>query len=150
MRRKMIEEDLVEAVIALGENLFYNSAMESCILVCRTKKPKQRRNRILLINAYDEVKQEKTVSFLEEDSIQRIAKSYKDFSDEPGFSIVLKKKQVLENDASLLVTNYLSSSRIGKSFNQDSSLESAIANWAASAANCDTAMSSLFAEDSSS
>jgi type I restriction enzyme M protein len=44
MRRQMVEADLVEAVIALGKNLFYNSSMESCILVCRTDKPKKRRN----------------------------------------------------------------------------------------------------------
>ena len=49
-RRKLIEADLVECVLGLGPNLFYNSPMEACV-VCRTAKPKPRKNKILLINA---------------------------------------------------------------------------------------------------
>jgi type I restriction enzyme M protein len=36
MRRKMIEQDLVECVIGLGPNLFYNSPMEACLLITKT------------------------------------------------------------------------------------------------------------------
>ena len=38
MRAKMVEQDWVEAVIGLGPNLFYNSPMESCIVICNRKK----------------------------------------------------------------------------------------------------------------
>jgi type I restriction enzyme M protein len=51
MRRKMIEEDLVECVIGLGPNLFYNSPMEACLLITTTNKKKERRGKILIINA---------------------------------------------------------------------------------------------------
>ena len=44
IRKKMIEEDLVECVISLGKNLFYNSIMESCLLITKNKKPKERKN----------------------------------------------------------------------------------------------------------
>jgi type I restriction-modification system DNA methylase subunit len=37
---------VVDAVIGLGKNLFYNSSMESCLLVCRMKKPKERKGKI--------------------------------------------------------------------------------------------------------
>ena len=40
MRRKLIETDLIECVIGLGPNLFYNSPMEACVVICRTQKPK--------------------------------------------------------------------------------------------------------------
>ena len=43
MRRKLIEADLIECVLVLGPNLFYNSPMEACVVVCRTQKPKARR-----------------------------------------------------------------------------------------------------------
>ena len=49
MREKMVRYDYVEAVIALGRNLFYNSPMEACILICRTKKALERRNKIIFI-----------------------------------------------------------------------------------------------------
>jgi len=39
MRRKLVELDLVECVLGLGPGLFYNSPMEACVVVCRTRKP---------------------------------------------------------------------------------------------------------------
>jgi type I restriction enzyme M protein len=55
MRRKIIEADLIECVLGLGPNLFYNSPMEACVVICRTAKPKARKGRILFVNAVDEV-----------------------------------------------------------------------------------------------
>ena len=72
IRRKMIELDLVECVIGLGPNLFYNSPMEACLLITRTNKEEHKRGKILFINAVNEVKQEKTMGFLEERHIARI------------------------------------------------------------------------------
>jgi type I restriction enzyme M protein len=39
MRRKLIEADAIECVLGLGPNLFYNSPMEACVVICRTSKP---------------------------------------------------------------------------------------------------------------
>src|SRR6266699_2290626 len=50
MRRNLIEADLIECVLGLGPNLFYNSPMEACVVICRTGKPKGRRGRVLFIN----------------------------------------------------------------------------------------------------
>ena len=51
MRRALIERDLVECVLGLGPNLFYNSPMEACVVVCRTRKPPERRGKVLFIDA---------------------------------------------------------------------------------------------------
>ncbi len=56
MRRKMIELDLVECVIGLGPNLFYNSPMEACLLITKTNKEVNRQGKVLIINAVKEVK----------------------------------------------------------------------------------------------
>ena len=47
MRLKMIEQDWVEAVIGLGPKLFYNSPMESCVVICNRKKPAAHRGRVI-------------------------------------------------------------------------------------------------------
>ena len=60
MRKKMLKHDVIECIFGLGPNLFYNSSMESCVVVCRSKKPNERRNKIQLINAVDEVKRDRT------------------------------------------------------------------------------------------
>ena len=76
MRRKLIEADLIECVLGLGPNLFYNSPMEACVVICRTAKPKARKGRILFINAVNEVTRERAQSFLTDDHIERIVKAY--------------------------------------------------------------------------
>jgi len=51
MRRKLVELDLVECVLGLGPNLFYNSPMEACVVVCRSQKPPERQGKVLFIDA---------------------------------------------------------------------------------------------------
>ena len=51
MRAKMVEQDWVEAVIGLGANLFYNSPMESCIVVCNRRKRTAHKGKVLFIDA---------------------------------------------------------------------------------------------------
>ena len=108
MWRKMIESDCVDCVIGLGPNLFYNSPMEACLLICRTRKPEQRRGKILFINAVDEVKRDKTISMLEERHIDKIFKAYKEYKDIPGFAKVVSNEQILENGATLNISQYVS------------------------------------------
>ncbi len=108
MRRKMIESDCVDCVIGLGPNLFYNSPMEACLLICRMQKPANRRGKILFINAVDEVRRDKTISMLEERHIDKIFKAYKEYKDIPGFAKVVKNEQILENDATLNISQYVS------------------------------------------
>jgi len=108
MRRKMIESDCVDCVIGLGPNLFYNSPMEACLLICRTRKPEQRQGKILFINAVDEVKRDKTISMLEERHIDKIFKAYKAYKDIPGFAKVVNNEQILENGATLNISQYVS------------------------------------------
>ena len=108
MRRKMIESDCVDCVIGLGPNLFYNSPMEACLLICRMQKPANRRGKILFINAVDEVRRDKTISMLEEKHIDKIFKAYKEYKDIPGFAKVVSIEQILENGATLNISQYVS------------------------------------------
>jgi len=43
MRQKLVDADLVECVLGLGANLFYNSPMEACVVICRKDKLAKRR-----------------------------------------------------------------------------------------------------------
>ncbi len=88
MRKKLVEADLVECVLGLGPNLFYNSPMEACVVVCRAAKPKGRRGKILFIDAINEVSRERAQSFLREEHQERIVAAYRAFKDEPGFARV--------------------------------------------------------------
>ncbi len=107
MRRKLIEADLIECVLGLGPNLFYNSAMEACVVICRTRKPKERQGKILLINAVNEVTRERTQSFLTDEHIQRIVGAYQAFRDESDFARVAPLEEIRKNDHSLKIDLYV-------------------------------------------
>ncbi len=107
MRRKLIEADLVECILGLGPNLFYNSPMEACVVICRSAKPKARKGKILLINAVNEVTRERAQSFLTDDHIERILKAYQRFTDEPGFTRVATLEQIRAKDGNLSIPLYV-------------------------------------------
>ena len=141
MRRKMIEQDLVECVIGLGPNLFYNSPMEACLLITKTNKEASRKGKILIVNAVKEVKQEKNIAFLEDKHIDKIYKTYLDFEAQEGFCKVVSNEEVLGNKGSLNIAQYVS--------NVDNSIENlsiadALGNWNESSDTLKKSMNELF------
>ena len=107
MRRKLIEADLIECVLGLGPNLFYNSPMEACVVVCRTQRPKARRGKILFINAVNEVTRERAQSFLTDGHLQRVVRAYQDFKDEPGFTRVVPIEEIRAKEGNLSIPLYV-------------------------------------------
>jgi type I restriction enzyme M protein len=112
MRRKIIEVDLIECVVGLGPNLFYNSSMPSCVVICRTNKPKSRRQNILFINADSEVTRDRAQSFLTNAHIDRIVNSYRKFRDDRGFARVVKLEEVRAKNGDLNLPLYVPSASI--------------------------------------
>ena len=107
MRTKMIEQDWVEAVIGLGPNLFYNSPMESCIVICNRKKPAPRRGKVIFIDAVSEVSRERAQSFLTPEHQHRILTAYRTFKDLPGFTKVVTLANISANAANLSIPLYV-------------------------------------------
>ena len=107
MRRALIDRDLVECVLGLGPHLFYNSPMEACVVVCRTRKSPARRARVLFIDAVREVARERAQSFLAPEHQKRILTAYQAFADEPGFAAVVSNHDVLANGGNLSILRYV-------------------------------------------
>jgi type I restriction enzyme M protein len=107
MRAKMVEHDWVEAVIGLGPNLFYNSAMESCIVVCNRQKSAARKGKVIFIDAVNEVTRERAQSFLTPAHQQRILAAYKTLADVPGFAKVATLTEIGANAGNLSIPLYV-------------------------------------------
>ncbi len=107
MRQKLIEADLVECVLGLEPNLFYNSPLEACIVICRTQKLKKRRGKILFIDGVNEVERVQAQSFLKEEHQARILNAYQKFANEPGFATVATLEEVAAQDFSLSILLYV-------------------------------------------
>ena len=126
IRKKMIAEDYVDAVIGLGKNLFYNSSMESCLLVCRMKKPDERKGKILFIDAKEELRIDRTNAWLEPKHIKKISEAYWNFKDADGFAKVMKNVEVLENNGNLSIQLYVKQLIIDNEHNTNDLIEEII------------------------
>lgn len=108
MRKKMIELDLVEAVIGLGKNLFFGSGMESCLIVCRKNKRSERIGKILFIDAKNEIRLERSEALLLDSHIKKIKRVYQEFTEENGFSKIISNDDIIEkNNGKLSIQLYV-------------------------------------------
>ncbi|NOR46955.1 MAG: N-6 DNA methylase, partial [Methanosarcinaceae archaeon] len=97
MRAKIVEDDLVDCIIGLGENLFYNSSMESCLVFCKKNKTISQKGKILFIDAKNELTTDKTQSFLDKVHISKIYEAYKKYESIEGFSRVVDIEEIKDH-----------------------------------------------------
>jgi type I restriction enzyme M protein len=145
MRARLVEDDVLECVIGLGPNLFYNSPMEACVVVCCTQKPPERRDRVLFVNAVDEVTRERAQSFLEREHIEKILSAYRDFKDVPGFAKIATLEEIRADRANLSIPLYVPPLRERSGDGAEKkTLATVIEEWEASSETLRTAMTDLF------
>ena len=101
MRSNLVESDLIDCVVSIGKNLFFNSPMEACIMICRSKKTEERKGNVLFIRATDLVEKKNTESYLTTEHIRQIVSLYNAHSYMEGRSRVLSISEIRENDYSL-------------------------------------------------
>jgi type I restriction enzyme M protein len=108
IRRGLIEDDILDAVIGLGPNLFYGTGIPGCVLVLRFKgsKPPERQGKVLFINADTEYREGRAQNYLEPEHIEKIVSAYLGFAAIPGFSAVVAKEELEENDWNLNIRRY--------------------------------------------
>jgi type I restriction enzyme M protein len=107
--------------------------MEACVVICRMNKPKENRNKVLFINAVNEVTtRERAQSFFTDDNIQRIVAVYQAFGDEEGFATVVSNEEIREKGNNLSIPLYIRADNgngNGNGAAETVSLKQAIANW---------------------
>ena len=110
IRRRIIEEDLIDCIILLPEKLFYNTGEPGAIIIFNKNKPKERKGKILFINASQEYEQHPEVrklNRLSKEHIKKIANTYHNFQEIEGFSRAVSIDEIKENDYNLNVTLYV-------------------------------------------
>src|SRR5215470_17684610 len=117
--------------------------------ICRTVKAKERRNKILFINAVNEVTRERAQSFLTDDHIARIVKAYEAFKDEPGFTRVVGLEEIRAKDGNLNIPLYVSAldSNGQVQISTNGSLPDALSAWLASISDLRAALMTILGAD---
>lgn len=107
IRKQVIESDIIEAVIGLGPNLFYNSPMESCVVVLRNKKPKARKNKILFIDGVEQVTRERAHSRLSDDNLDVLVEAYFEPEKQPSITVLVDIEEIRANQHNLSIPLYV-------------------------------------------
>ncbi|MBN2116286.1 MAG: SAM-dependent DNA methyltransferase [Anaerolineales bacterium] len=145
MRQKLVDADLVDCVLGLGPNLFYNSPMEACVVICRNSKPAKRRGKVILIDAVNEVTRERSMSYLKPEHQGRIADAYHEFKDIEGFAKVASLGDIRANDGNLSIPLYVR----GKAVNEEkgeyaaNGLKESVRTWEESSTRLNSSIEKL-------
>ncbi|HEX8822872.1 MAG TPA: class I SAM-dependent DNA methyltransferase [Archangium sp.] len=108
IRTGILNDDLLEAVIGLGPNLFYGTGIPACILVLRAHKakPPERAGKVLFINADREFYEGRAQNHLLPEHIEKIVSTWEAFKDVPGFARVASREELRENGDNLNIRRY--------------------------------------------
>lgn len=107
IRQKLLEMDLLEAVIGLGPNLFYGTGLAACVLVFRAAKPKAHRGKVLFIDGSREFKTGRAQNELLPEQVARIHGWYTKYEDQDGVCRVVPLDEIRENDFNLNIPRYV-------------------------------------------
>ncbi|MEZ7129275.1 N-6 DNA methylase [Nonomuraea sp. AD125B] len=109
IRTKLLDEDVIEAVIGLAPNLFYGTGIPACILVLRPpgKKAPERAGKVLFINADREYHADRAQNILLPEHAEKIASTYHAYAEVPGFSRIVARETLGENGDNLNIRRYV-------------------------------------------
>lgn len=107
VRKYFVDNDLVESVLYLPDNLFYNTTAPGIVLFLRKAKPKARQGKVLLVNASLLVAKGKPKNYLDSPHINRIAEVIQAWEEVEKLSSIVPLDELLKNDYNLSPTRYI-------------------------------------------
>jgi type I restriction enzyme M protein len=110
IRKGILEDDLLEAVIGLPSALFYGTGIPAALLIINKKKPVERKGKVLFINSELEYQEGKNQNKLRDTDIQHVMDVYDAYEDERRYSKVVEMDEIRENDYNLNIRRYADTS----------------------------------------
>jgi len=107
IRKKVIEADLLEAVIGLPEKIFFGVGIPGVILIFNKLKPDERRGKVLFVDASREYQAGTRKNKLRDEDIAKIVETYRQFTEVNGYSKVVTLEEIASHDYNLNLARYL-------------------------------------------
>lgn len=107
IRKWFVEQDLIEGVIYMPENLFYNTSAPGILLFLNRNKPKKQKDKLMLVNASCEFEKGDPKNFIPVKLVARIAKTFLKWKVEDKFSRVVEKAELEKNDFNISPSRYI-------------------------------------------
>lgn len=107
VRQWFVEHDLIEGVIYLPDNLFYNTTAPGILLFLHKFKPAERRNHLFLLNASREFEKGDPKNYIPDDAILRIAETFKNWREVEKYSRIVSREEIARNDYNISPSRYI-------------------------------------------
>ena len=107
IREGMINEDVIEGIIALPEKLFFGTGIPACVMILNKDKPAKRKNKIIFIYGAKDFEEGKNRNKLREKDIKRTASAFDRFVDVDRYCHVADLEELKENEFNLNVPRYV-------------------------------------------
>jgi len=107
VRKWFIDNNLIEGVIYLPENLFYNTSAPGIILILDCDKPEDKKGRFMLVNASKHYIKGDPKNFIPDESISKIAEVFTEWKEEDKFSKIVEIDEIKKNDYNISPSRYI-------------------------------------------
>jgi len=107
IRKELLEQDMLEAVIGLGPNIFYGTQLAACVMVFKQNKDVDKKNKVLFIDASDQIRVGRAQNYLELNNVNQIFDWFTAYQDVENYVKVASKADLEENDFNLNIPLYV-------------------------------------------
>ena len=111
IRKWFVDHDLIDGVILLPDNLFYNTTAAGVIVVLNKRKPAARKDKIVLLNASKRLKKGKPKNYIPEDAIRPLGAAYLKGEAVDGEIAIITRQQAEESDYNLSPSRWIGQSQ---------------------------------------
>ena len=107
IRKRLVKSDLIEAVVTLGDKLFYGTGLSPCFLILRKMKPAEHSGRILMIDGTKILTAKRAQNILSPEDVDRLYNLYADYKDLEDYSKVVTLQEIADKDYNLSPNRYV-------------------------------------------
>ena len=107
IRRALLEQDLIEAVIGVGPNIFYGAQLAACVMVFRKSKSADKKGKVLFIDGADQFRVGRAQNFLEKEHVEQLYEWYQGNDEVENYVHVATLEEIQENDYNLNIPLYV-------------------------------------------
>lgn len=107
IREALLKEDLIEAVIGLAPNLFYGAGLAGCVMILRRKKPLERKEKVIIIDASSLFRKGRAQNFLDSEHGEQIVRWYQTFEDVDDRVKVVSLDKIKDEGWTLNISRYV-------------------------------------------
>jgi type I restriction enzyme M protein len=107
IREKLLKDDLLEAVIGLGPNIFYGTQLAACVMVFKQNKEDRKKGKVLFIDGSDQVRVGRAQNYLEKEHVEQLFTWYTAFEEVENYVKIATQDNLKENDYNLNIPLYV-------------------------------------------